>query len=603
MKDSSFPIIASVAEVTQMTCGSNRMSAMMDHDGILYVVGTEGRACHVVPYPYKSTQSPQKKSSLLFHREVEAAEFVMQNDSTILLILTRDGRMWRCCPQTLKPGTWPHSRVVTEIECQHRLLGIKFLASGKNGVVAAGSTLLGPPQVLWLDNDMKNIPGLEHIQSPITSVLFVFRDRVAPALWRAVTQFIRGNVESAVFLGFADGAIRMSLVMDSRSVRPVQLIGYVDSIRQEVMTILAIPGTPLIDMLCFVGKNGAVAIWNDASFFHNVDGIGSGRWTSATVLVLDCRSNSTTSPQVCPNRRRYLLATRNDGSTHVLLLTNDSFGLISVCERFPVQDEMAFVTCCVSSQSSWLVFGTFDGSAVIMHVDASSFDKILLWESETQSTDILDTVREQPQDALVNSHTRRLLRRLRSFEQKNGGASLGPNESISQHYADIQSAKETTEVVLGLIHRRSTKVVISEESDSISVSSVAALPQPTSGKLWTSSLHACFGSELYSASRTAVACRRLCHNNLVEVDVHYGGVAVTESRAVGKDIEYRIEINGSKPIETFFSLSVERDVRAVRLESSRDQSKRRKNNVTVDSSVLCARSEAGDFGEALVLPL
>jgi hypothetical protein len=482
---------------------------------------------------------------------------------------------------------------------------MRFLASCNDVVVAAGSTLLGPPQVLWLDNnDARNIPGLEHIQSPITSVLFVFREKVAPALWRTVAQFNRRNVESVVLLGFADGAIRMSLITESRSIHPVQLIGYVDSIPQEVVTILAIPGTPSMDMFCFVGKNGALAMWNDANLFHHVDGgFGNGPLTSAAVLAFDDGSELTTSPKVRSNSRRGILATRHDGSTHLLSLANDSYGTISVCERFPVRDEMAFVTCCVSSKCSWLVFGTLGRSAVLMQMDAFSFDKLQSWERETQSAGILDAMRQQPLEKSDNSLARRILCRLRRFEQMDGGVSQGTHESTPQCETNIQRALETTDIVLGLFRGRTNRVIISEEGNSI-VASAAALSQPKSEQLWTSSLHACFGAEMDTASRTVAVCRRQCHDGEGKVRVHYGGVAVTESKAIGKDVEHRIKMSGSKPTETFVSLAVEQDVRAMHLESSRAQSKRRKTaNAIVESTVLCARSETRECGDTLVIPL
>jgi hypothetical protein len=486
------------------------------------------------------------------------------------------------------------------------MLGMRFLASCKDVVVAAGSTLLGPPQVLWLDNnDARNIPGLEHIQSPITSILFVFQERVVPALWRTVAQFKRGNVESVVLLGFADGAIRMSLITESRSIHPVQLIGYVDLVPQEVLTILAIPDTQLIDTLCFVGKNGAVAMWNDASLFHHVGGgFGRGPLTSAAILAFDTGSNSTPSPTVRLNRRRGVLATRHDGSTQLLLLANDSCGVISVCERFPVRDEMAFVTGCVSSQCSWLVFAILDGSAVLMRMDASSFDKLQSWERKTQSAGILDAVRQQPLEGSEISRARRLSSFLRTFEQEDGGISHRRNESTAQRKTNIQLAMTTTDIVLGLTNRRTNRVIISGEGDSIVASAAAALPRPTSEQLGTSSLHACFGAEMDTASRTVAVCSRQCHDCEDKVNVQYGGVAVTESKATGKDVEHTVTMSDVKPSETFVSLAFEHDVGAMHTESARAQPKRRKiANGTVKSSVFCARSEARECNDVLVIPL
>jgi hypothetical protein len=546
-----------------------------------------------------------QKTSILFHREVQAVEFATYNLATILLILTRDGRVFRCSPRVLKAGTWQHSQVVTEFEFSHRLLGMRLLASCNDGVVAAGSTLLGPPQVLWLDNnDARKIPGLDHVQSPITSILFLFREKMAPALWRTVAQFNRGNAESVVLLGFADGAIRMSLITESRSIQPVQLIGYVDSVPQEVVTILAIPGTPLMDMLCFVGKNGDVAMWNDASLFHHLDGgFGHGPLTSAVFLAFDDGFDSTMSPTVRLNRRRGILATCQDGSAHLLSLAHDSCGMISVCERFPVRDEMASVTCCVSSQWSWLVFGILDGSAVFMRMDKSCFGKLQLWERETQSAGILDAVRRKPLEESDSRHARRLLCRLRSFEQMDGGISQGKNESTAQRETDIQRAMETTNIVLGLTNRRTNSVIVSGEGNSI-VASLAVLPQPTSEQMETSSLHACFGTEMEASSRTVAVCRRQCHDGEGKVNVRYGGVAVTECKAARKDVEHRITTDDAKPSETFVSFAVEQDMRAMHLESAHAQLKRKKTaNTAVESTVLCGRSEARECNDTIVIPL
>ena len=108
-----------------------------------------------------------------------------------------------------------------------------------------------------------------------------------------------------------------------------------------------------------------------------------------------------------------------------------------------------------------------------------------------------------------------------------------------QHEENIQLAMETTSVVLGLTHSETNRVVVSEESDTISVTSTstASLALKKAKRHWTSSLHACFGSDFPAES---VVCSRPCDDSNGSVNVHYGGIAVTESRIMKPGDEYRI---------------------------------------------------------------
>jgi hypothetical protein len=146
-------------------------------------------------------------------------------------------------------------------------------------------------------------------------------------------------------------------------------------------------------------------------------------------------------------------------------------------------------------------------------------------------------------------------------------------------------------------------MIISGEGNSI-VASMAVLSQPSLEQLGTSSLHACFGTEMETSSRTVAVCRRQCHDGEGKVNVRYGGVAVTECKATRKDVEHRIKMNDAKPSETFVSFAFEQDVRAMHLESAQAQLKRKKTaNTAVESTVLCARSEARECNDTLVIPL
>ena len=609
---SSFPVIASLAEVPQVTRADvSRMSIMLhESTGVLYVVTRKARVCHVLSFRTEST-IPQR-TSLEFHRDVEAAE--LAQDARLLVVLTRDGRLWRCCPQTLKTGKYPHTEIIEECTPGPRLLGTEILSICHDGfnndeagpaLVAAGSTL-GPPQVLWLGSrEFRSILGLEHVRATITAVLFLSRERVLPTMWSTLLKLSKGGnaVHGAVLLGFADGAVRICLVSDGMSVHPPQLIARMDSTKEQpVLAILAIPSlhTPLIDTLCFVGTIGAVATLNAAGSFRRVAGglLDKGPWTSAALLALGGRSESMASTRIRSGRRG-ILATQSDGSTFALFLPCDRT-VDGLCERLPVRSDMSSVVSCPteSAQRLWLAFGTHNGSLLLMQMDISNCDQLF---SATGQAYLPAGILNVNQGRLRESkRARLLLNSLRNLEQKSGSESQSDDNLNRQHEENIQLAMETTSVVLGLTHSETNRVVVSEESDTISVTSTstASLALKKAERHWTSSLHACFGSDFPAES---VVCSRPCDDSNGSVNVHYGGIAVTESRIMKPGDEYRIEVtkSGLKSTDAFVSLAEINDTRSSRNSQNLAQHAQICNSLVDKEGSYVAQGDA----DQLVIPL
>lgn len=603
MEESSFPAIASVAEMPKVTDGTSRRLAVTVDEGkeTLFIISTEGRACHVLSYSFGSSSSSVpalKKTSLLFDQEVEAAECYRQDSGVCAVVLTRDGRLWHGSLHSLKKGAFPHNSIFTEYSLENKLLGVKILAvcSGcKDGpAVVAVRSSLAPPQVMWLGRrhgdvatDVRTVPGLEHIHSAITSVLFLHRDKVTTAFWRLLTRVpsCDQDLESIVLFGFADDAIRSCLITDSKVIHPVHLLARSDSQEQEVLSILAMTdsGSSLIDTISFLGSNGAVSTLDESSSFRRTpSGLSlKGPWTSASVI--EC------------NGRRSVLTTRHDGTSHLLVFAKESVGADSVCIQLPVREGMTTVNSCVSPQGTWLAFGNVDGSVLLLQMGSNVCEKLLLWEQDDAiSSGILGAIAEQPQANPTSSLARS--QRLRRFDQMSKVASTNVNGSALQLSEDLQHAMDTTDTVLRIAcgsRNRSSNVAITEEGDTIAVQGtlVEGLVPPSSGGTFISSFHACFGRGGAAVDGTVpTICRRPYQDDENGIPVRCEGVAVTDSRAVGDNSEQRIEMKlKGATVDAFLSVTDTHD--PSNKEDSQVHFKRRKTSSSALSS------------DSLVIPL
>jgi len=606
MVEPQFPVIESLAEVPHVTRGSNHRLAMTvdERKEMLYIISTEGCNCHVLAYSCgSSSNSMVQKTSLVFDQEVEAAELYRHDAHVCAIVVTRDGRLWHGALHSLEKGTFPYDSIFTENPLKQRLLGVNLLSVCQDctdgPAVAAVVSTLSPPQVLWLgsgeggDTDIVtgDISGLDHIHSPFTSVLFLSREKTTSSFWSMMTRVpsCKEIVESILVLGFADGAIRSCMITDSKLIHPVHLLARLDSVEQEVVSILALTASGrsnLMDTLCFVGRSGAVSTLNDYTSLQCIPG-GlrlRGPWTSAAVVQFADKSG--------------ILATRHDGTSHLFVLSTKD----SMCVRLPIRSDMMSVNSYMTPQGTWVSFGTVDGSVLLVQMTSSILEKLSAWDEghDVMSAGILDKISERPQTTSAD-RTHRLLQRLRRYDQAGTDTSMSVynGESASRLNIDLQRAMDTTNLVLKVAHvscnEYSENVAISEENDVITVRAtpVNGLIPPSPGGSWISSLHACYGSESDGVPGCVQTIRR--RENESGLPVHYGGVAVTDSRTLGECALQSISFHtdGMKTTDAFLSVAHTHEPNDNE-EHTGIQAKRKKTGFLVDPPTSFSRDSQGE---------
>lgn len=614
-------MVASVAEVTGVASGTNRLVMTLDDDSeTLRIMTPAGSTCHIVTYSSSSISSRIRKTLISFNQPVEVAAFYRQASGLCAVVATRDGRFWHGSLHSLKKGLLPHDAIFTEFHLDQPLLNVKLLTVCQDCVDGVALAVAGsgqtPPHVVWFDNDASEedttttttVPGLEHVHSPIKCMLFPSRDNVSPAFWTLLTRTPSceaQSVECILLLGFEDGAIRFSLITASKQILPVHLLARIDG-RQEasVISILGLTSgdSNLIDRLCFVGCNGSVfTLDNTGSLRRDAGGLRlSGPWTSAVLVDL--------------TDKKGILATRHNGTSHLLVLPEEEAGRReSICALLPVREDMATVSSCMSPQGSFFAFRTFDGSIVLMQVDSNGLEKILAFGQDgTLFFGVLSAVVEQQHktaSASTASRTRRVLQCLRQYDRWDLDASA--HDESAQLDAN-QRAINTTSFFLNNVRdgrNRDSNVSISDETGVATAHSRSLkglVPaSASSGGAWTRSLHACFRGEddAVSGKAAAVCQRSIDGNESGELsNVVYGGVAVTENRVLvdGADQTMETKMNDAKPVDAFLSITDTARESSSDKGSVRVHSKRRKTSSSVAPPTSCSTSSSV---EPLVIPL
>jgi hypothetical protein len=315
--------------------------AIQDSAQELLIVSAQGALCTVRSFVCNGeTQNFSQQTEVIveFDRKVTSVAFSCENsgrteNQKVLFALTRDGCLWCFRGKDLRlSGRWKAPLKCAASLSSQRLLGANVLTACPDLpiLIACGHTL-GPPQLIHfmsgpgespiIKMQSKDFPGMERVESLVTSVICLSKETMSLKLQRALGKRYLSDLslgepqdyDAAAVLGLADGTVRVSLVALSDKgiyMTPTRLLGWLSGEdRQAVVAIVPSRGDQhVVDSLLWFGSSGQTQSLNDKLDTCCVcTELQNGGALSAAVPVATEKEGAS----------RLVLAVKCDGTPHI----------------------------------------------------------------------------------------------------------------------------------------------------------------------------------------------------------------------------------------------------------------------------------------------
>jgi hypothetical protein len=424
------PVVRSFLKIPRAVGKSDKdeccFDAIQDSAQGLLIVSAQGALCRVRSFVRNGqTQHCSRQTEVIieFDRKVTSVAFSCENsgrteNQKLLFALTRDGCLWCFREKDLRlSGRWKASGKCAVSLSSQRLLGANVLTACPDLpiLIACGHTL-GPPQLIHFMSgpgespimimQSKDVPGMETVESLVTSVLCLSKETTSLTLQRALGKRYRSasslgepqDYDAAAVLGLADGTVRVSLVTLSDQgiyMTPARLLGWLSGEdRQAVVAIVPSRGDQnLVDSLLWFGSSGQTQSLNDKLDTCCVcTEVQHGGALRVAVPVATKKVGAS----------RLVLAVKRDGTSHICSFFGQSGGVPDYDAPFsakvPLREDISSlksVKCCDSSPNlpaSCFVGATTNGTLICFDFNQSVGEEILL---DTDASSIVQSPLEQ----------------------------------------------------------------------------------------------------------------------------------------------------------------------------------------------------------------
>jgi hypothetical protein len=458
-EDSACPVVRSFLEIPRAAGESDKDelhfdAIQEDRAQELLIVSAQGVLCRVRSFVRNvQTQHYSRRTEVIieFDRKVTSVAFSCENsgrtdNQKLLFVVTRDGCLWCFREEDLRlSGRWKASYKCAASLSSQKLLGANVLIACPDLpiLIASGHTL-GPPQLIHfasssgespiINMQSKDFPGMERVESLVTSVLCLSKDAMSPKLQRALGKRYLSDsslgepqdYDAAAVLGFADGTVHVSLVTVSDqgvNMTPTRLLGWLSGENQQaVVAIVPSRGDQnLVDSLLWFGSSGQTHILNDTLVTCCVcaELRKGGALRAAVPVAIEKEGGS-----------RLVLAVKRDGTSHIYSFVGQLDGVPDndalLCAKVPLRDDISSlrsVKCFDPSQNlstSCFVGATLNGTLICFSFDQNVGEEIFL---DADARSIIQSPLQQywskaTSTAQANPRLENLLRNVRRLERR-----------------------------------------------------------------------------------------------------------------------------------------------------------------------------------------
>jgi hypothetical protein len=397
--------------------------AIQDSAQELLIVKAQGALCRVRSFVRNGlTQhySRQTEVTIEFDRKVTSVAFSCENsgrteNQKLLFALTRDGHLWSFREMDLRlSGCWKAPGKCAVSLSSQSLLGANVLTACPDlPILIAHGHTLGPPQLIHflsgpgkssiITMQCKDFPGMERVESLVTSVLCLSKGTMSLELQRTLgKRYLLDSslgepqdYDAAAVLGLADGTVRVSLVALSDQgidVTPARLLGWLSGEdREAVVAIVPSRGDQnLVDSLLWFGSSGHTQSLNDK--LH-------------TCCVCPRLQHSGTLRAAVPVptenevASRLVLAVKRDGTSHIYSFFGQLGGVpdydAPFSAKLPLREDITSlksIKCFDSSLNSSFVGATTNGTLICFDFNEIVGEEIFL---DTDASSIVQSPLEQ----------------------------------------------------------------------------------------------------------------------------------------------------------------------------------------------------------------
>jgi hypothetical protein len=581
------PVVRSFLEIPRAIGESDKdeccFDAIHDSEQELLIVSAQGALCRVCSFVLNGQTrhySRQTEICIEFDRKVTSVAFSCENsgrteNQKLLFALTRDGGLWCFWVKDLRlSGRWKASFKCAASLSSQRLLGANVLTACPDLpiLIACGHTL-GPPQLIHfmsgpgenpiMTMQSKDFPGMERVESLVTSVLCLSKETMSLKLQRALGKRYRSDsslgepqdYDAAAILGLSDGTVRISLVAileQGIHMTPARLLGWLSGEdRQAVVAVVPSRGDKnLVDSLLWFGSSGQTQRLNDKLDTCCVcTELQHGGILRAAVPVATEKEDGS----------RLVLSVKSDGTSHIYSLFGQ-FGLASDYDapfsaKVPLREDISSlrgVKCLSSSpnsSASSYIGATTNGTLFCFNFNQSVGEEILL---DTDASAIVQSPLEQYwMEATSTSHAsprlESLLRNVGRLERREER-----EVAASELEAAADYARQVSQTIQEVCRHGQRKRVRVGQDRCRRVAAMVDESQKHKSKVLPVSMHVCIESDHSAISSCAAQDGK-------GRDVVYGGTVVSVSNIAASSRQESVvfEQTENETVSYYTSLSID----------------------------------------------